>query len=169
MGFVDSVKGLASKVGGSVERGAKTVSANSKKLVEKTKVKSEISSLESNINADYIILGKAMFEKICDNPESEFENTVSDIKEKNKKLAELKAVLMSLEDKMFCTNCGAQISKEQSFCDKCGQKVQVEEPSAETVEVVEAAEVVEGTVEKAAEAVETVVEATVDSADIEEK
>ena len=54
MGFVDSVKGFASKVGGSVERGAKTVSANSKKLVEKTKIKSEISGLESNINADYV-------------------------------------------------------------------------------------------------------------------
>ena len=54
---------------------------------------------------------------------------------------------------MFCTNCGAQISKDQSFCDKCGQKVQIEEPAvAEAVEVVEeAAEVI------------------VDSADIEEK
>ena len=93
-----------------------------------------------------------MFEKICNSPENEFEDTVSDIKEKNKKLAELKAVLMTLEDKMFCTNCGAQISREQSFCDKCGQKVQIEEPAAETAEVVE----------KAAEVV-------VDSADIEEK
>ena len=166
MGFVDSVKGLASKVGGSVERGAKTVSANSKKLVEKTKVKSEISSLESNINADYIILGKAMFEKICDNPESEFENTVSDIKEKNKKLSELKAVLMSLEEKMFCTNCGAQISKDQSFCDKCGQKVQIEEDVAERAEV---AEVVEEAVNDASETAETIVEAIVDSADIKDK
>lgn len=153
MGFVDSVKGFAGKVGGSVERGAKTVSANSKKFMEKTKIKNEISGIESAINADYIELGKAMFEKICNSPESEFENTVSDIKEKNKKLAELKAVLMTLEDKMFCTNCGAQISKDQSFCDKCGQKVQIEEPAvAEAVEVVEeAAEVI------------------VDSADIEEK
>ena len=152
MGFVDSVKGFAGKVGGSVERGAKTVSANSKKFMEKTKIKNEISSIESGINSDYIELGKAMFEKICNSPESEFENTVSDIKEKNKKLAELKAVLMTLEDKMFCTNCGAQISKDQSFCDKCGQKVQNEEPVAEAAEVVEeAAEVI------------------VDSADIEEK
>ncbi len=166
MGFVDSVKGFASKVGGSVERGAKTVSANSKKLVEKTKIKSEISGLESNINADYIVLGKAMFEKICDDPESEFENTVSDIKEKNKKLSELKAVLMSLEDKMFCTNCGAQISKDQSFCDKCGQKVQVEENVAEQAEVTE---VIEGTVSDVSETVETKVEATVDSADIKDK
>lgn len=153
MGFVDSVKGFAGKVGGSVERGAKTVSANSKKFLEKTKIKSEISNVESSINADYIELGKAMFEKICNSPESEFENTVSEIKEKNKKLAELKAVLMTLEDKMFCTNCGAQISKEQSFCDKCGQKVQNEESAPEAAEVVE----------KAAE------EVVVDSADIEEK
>ena len=47
---------------------------------------------------------------------------------------------MSLEDKMFCVNCGAQIKKDQLFCDKCGAKV--ENAAAETAETVEA-EVVE--------------------------
>ena len=86
MGFFDSVKDIAGKFGESVERGAKTVSDNSKKFAEKNKLKREISSIESNINADYIELGKAMFEKICNDPEGEFAGTVSDIKEKNDKL-----------------------------------------------------------------------------------
>jgi ribosomal protein L29 len=145
MGFVDSVKGFAGKVGESVERGAKTVSNNSKKFAEKNKVKRDIAHIEADINSDYIELGKALFEKIGNDPDSEYAATIADIKEKHSKLNELKAVLMSLEDKMFCVNCGAQISKEQLFCDKCGAKVN--EP--ETTEKIEAevveAEVVETT------------------------
>ena len=138
MGFLDSVKGVAGKFGESVERGAKTVSSKSKEFAEKTKVKREISSIESSINSDYIELGKAMFEKICNEPDSEYIETVTDIKEKNQKLAELKAALMSLDDKIFCTHCGAPISKDQAFCDKCGQKTQVESTAAESEESSEA-------------------------------
>ncbi len=133
MGFLDSVKGVAGKFGESVERGAKTVSNNSKKFAEKTKVKREITDIENEINNDYIVLGKAMFEKLANEADSEYAGTVNDIKEKNAKLDELKAALMSLEDKAFCTNCGAQIKKDQVFCDKCGAKVIIEEP-AEVVE-----------------------------------
>ena len=135
MGFVDSVKGFAGRVGESVERGAKTVSSNSKKFAEKNKVKRDIAHIEADINSDYIELGKALFEKIGNDPDSEYAATIADIKEKNSKLSELKAVLMSLEDKMFCVNCGAQINKEQLFC---GAKVNENEP-VETIE----AEVVE--------------------------
>lgn len=139
MGFVDSVKGFAGKFGESVERGAKTVSNNSKKFAEKNKVKRDIARIESEINGDYIELGKALYDKVCSDENSEYAAMVNDIKEKNGKLEELKAVLLSLEDKAFCTSCGAQISKEQLFCDKCGAKVAVPEPEAEVVE----AEVVE--------------------------
>jgi hypothetical protein len=147
MGFLDSVKGVAGKLGESVERGAKNVSNNSKKFAEKTKVKREISEIEAGINNDYITLGKALFEKIANEPDSEYIDTINDIKDKNSKLDELKATLFSLEDKMFCTNCGAQIKKDQMFCDKCGTKVTVEE----AIEVVEAEVVSEENAEPATE------------------
>ena len=133
MGFVDSVKDFAGKFGESVERGAKTVSSSSKRFAEKTKIKREMARVESDINTDYIELGKVMYEKICSDPDSEFITTISDIKEKTLKLDELKAELMSLEDKVFCENCGSQIRKEQVYCDKCGQKVAKEETETETV------------------------------------
>lgn len=151
MGFLDSVKGVAGKFGESVERGAKTVSNNSKKFAEKTKVKREISEIETAINNDYITLGKALYEKIANEPDSEYVDTVNDIREKNSKLDELKAALFSLEDKMFCTNCGAQIKKDQLFCDKCGTKVVLDEP----IEVVEAEVVSEENPETAIETEKT--------------
>ncbi len=151
MGFLDSVKGVAGKFGESVERGAKTVSNNSKKFAEKTKVKREISEIETAINNDYITLGKALYEKIANEPDSEYVDTVNDIREKNSKLDELKAALFSLEDKMFCTNCGAQIKKDQLFCDKCGTKVVLDEP----IEVVECEVVSEENPETAIETEKT--------------
>ena len=137
MGFVDSVKDFAGKFGESVERGAKTVSNSSKKFAEKTKIKREMARVESDINTDYIELGKVMYEKICSDPDSEFITTINDIKEKTLKLDELKAELMSLEDKVFCENCGSQIRKEQVYCDKCGKKVAEDETETVTDVTVE--------------------------------
>lgn len=137
MGFVDSVKDIAGKFGESVERGAKQVSSSSKKFAEKTKMKREIARVQSDINTDYIELGKVMFDKICDDPENEYASIVSDIKDKSANLEELKALLMTLEDKITCVNCGARIRKDQIYCDKCGTKVERPE-SAPAAEVVEA-------------------------------
>ncbi len=137
MGFVDSVKDFAGKFGESVERGAKTVSNSSKKFAEKTKIKREMARVESDINTDYIELGKVMYEKICIDPDSEFITTINDIKEKTLKLDELKAELMSLEDKVFCENCGSQIRREQVYCDKCGKKVAEDETETVTDVTVE--------------------------------
>ncbi len=123
MGFVDSVKDIAGKFGESFERGAKSVSNSSKKFAEKTRLKREISHIESDIDTDYIELGKAMYEKVCDDTDSEFAVTIADIKEKNGKLEELRALLMNLEDRITCSSCGANIRKEQAYCDKCGAKV----------------------------------------------
>lgn len=132
MGFVDSVKDFAGKFGESVERGAKTVSNSSKRFAEKTKIKREMARVESDINTDYIELGKVMYEKICSDPDSEFIATINDIKEKTLKLDDLKAELMSLEDKIFCENCGSQIRREQIYCDKCGKKVAEDETETVT-------------------------------------
>lgn len=141
MGFVDSVKDIAGKFGESVERGAKTVSSSSKKFAEKTKIKREIARVESDINTDYIELGKVMYEKVASDPRSDYTSTVDDIKEKTIRLADLRAELMALEDKVFCVNCGAQIKKEQAFCDKCGAKANNEPTAAQTEEAEEAPEV----------------------------
>lgn len=123
MGFLDSVKDIAGKVGGSVEKGAKTVSESSKKLAEKTRLKREIAHIETLINDDYIELGRAYFDIICDDPENEYAATVSDIEENNENLQQLRAQLMALEDKICCENCGSQVRKEQVYCDKCGTKL----------------------------------------------
>ncbi len=128
MGFMDSVKGLAEKVGNSFERGAKSVSESSKKIAEKSKVKKEISSLENDIKNAYIEIGKRYVELNSAAPGEEYADDITTIKEKSERLEKFRLLLASMEDKQHCAECGASLSKNQKFCDNCGAKVERPEP-----------------------------------------
>lgn len=124
MGFLDSMKDFAGKVGNTVEKGAKSVSDSSKKMAEKSRLKKEISQLETEIDSAYISIGKVYFDRIADSPESECANAVETIVTKGERIEQLRKILNSLEDKIPCPSCGADITKNQKFCDKCGAKIE---------------------------------------------
>lgn len=128
MGFMDSVKGFAGKVGDSVERGAKSVSDSSKKMQEKSRVKREISNLEAEINASYFAVGKKYVELNSNNPAPEYADSVTNIIKCSDRLEKFKLLLASLDDKMPCSSCGAEVTRAQKFCDKCGAKVEFVDP-----------------------------------------
>lgn len=132
MGFIDSMKDIATFVGDSVEKGAKTVSATSRKIAEKSKIKREIATLEGDINTLYIEIGKKYFEEISEAPSEKYAEEVEALKAKTERIEKFRLLLMSLEEKQKCTDCGAEVYKEQNFCDKCGAKVvKIEAPEIE--------------------------------------
>lgn len=124
MGFLDSMKDFAGKVGNTVEKGAKSVSDGSKKMAEKSRLKREISQLETEVNSAYVSIGKVYFDKLVANPEPECENAVETIVAKGERIEQLRKLLSNLEDKIPCPSCGADIAKGQKFCDKCGAKIE---------------------------------------------
>lgn len=128
MGFMDSVKGFAGKVGDSVERGAKSVSDSSKKMQEKSRVKKEMANLEAEINSSYFAIGRKYFELNSANPGDEYTASVTNIIKCSDRLEKFKLLLASLDDKMPCAGCGAEVTRGQKFCDKCGCKVEFVEP-----------------------------------------
>ena len=127
MGFMDSVKGFAEKVGDKVESGVKSVSDNSKKMAERSKIKREIAMLEGEVNNAYLAIGKKFVELNSENPGEDYAENVELIKSKSERAEKFKELLASLDDNQTCTGCGAVISKEQKFCDKCGTKVDLKE------------------------------------------
>lgn len=124
MGFLDSMKDFAGKVGNTIENGAKSVSDSSKKMAEKARLKKEISQLETEVNSAYVSIGKVYFDRIAASPEPECENAVETIVTKTERIEQLRNLLNNLEDKIPCKSCGADIAKGQKFCDKCGAKVE---------------------------------------------
>ncbi|MBR4626178.1 MAG: zinc ribbon domain-containing protein [Ruminococcus sp.] len=131
MGFMESVKGLAEKVGNSFEKGAKSVSEGSKKIAEKSKVKREIASLEKEIKDAYCEIGKR-FVELNPEPGEEYAENIDTIRNSSERLEKFRQLLASLEDKPHCAGCGAALGKNQKFCDKCGAKV--ERPEAPIIE-----------------------------------
>lgn len=127
MGFLDSVKGFAEKVGDSVEKGAKSVSDSSKKMQEKSRIKKEISNLEAEVNASYFAIGKKYFELNSTAPGQDYAESVENIVKSSERLEKFKLLLASLDDKMACSGCGADVTRNQKFCDKCGAKVEFPE------------------------------------------
>lgn len=128
MGFLDSVKGFAGKVGDTVEKGTKSISDSSKKMTEKSRVKKEIAQLESEINNAYYAIGKKYFENNSSNPSEEYAAPVNDIIKKSERAEQFRLLLASMEEKQPCSNCGETVMKGQRFCDKCGAKVEFTAP-----------------------------------------
>lgn len=124
MDIMESVKGLAEKVGDTFERGAKRVSEKSKKLAEKSKVKREIATLESEINKAYTDIGKKYVELHAAEPGEEYAESVDIIKNNTDRVEKFKQLLASMNEKQLCAGCGAVVSKDQAFCDKCGTKIE---------------------------------------------
>lgn len=140
MGFLDSVKGLADKVGDTVGKGVSSVSDGSKKLNEKFKLKNEIKATEGDITKAYAEIGKLFFEKNASDPPEEFVELVNTVTEKNTKLDSLRATLKTLEDKDTCPSCGADLDKGAKFCANCGAKIETETVPTVQAEVVEPAD-----------------------------
>ncbi len=151
MGFMDSLKGIAGKVGDTVEKGVKTGSDGYKKMAEKSRLKKEIAQAEAAVQNAYVEIGKKF---AAENPENEaYKEFFDAIAEKTAEIEKLNAQLFELEDKITCKNCGAALDKNSKFCAKCGEKVEIPEVPAEDVEVVNEEAAAE-TVEKAEEAAE---------------
>lgn len=135
MGFVDSVKEFAEKVGDTVDKGIKTGSDSYKKMAEKSRLKKEVSRLDNEVNAIFTAVGRAVYSK--DPNSQEFRKQFEAVNEKNAEIEKLQVLLTALEDKVACKSCGEMVSKDSKFCDKCGAKIEVPEPEPETVQAEE--------------------------------
>lgn len=135
MGFVDSVKEFAEKVGDTVDKGIKTGSDGYKKMTEKSRLKKETARLNNEVNAIFISVGKAIYSK--DPYSKEFRKQFEAVKEKNAEIERLNVLISALEDKVACKQCGEMVSKDSKFCDKCGSKIDLPVPEPETVQAEE--------------------------------
>lgn len=140
MGFVDTVKELAEKVGDTVDKGIKTGSDSYKKMTEKSRLKKETVRLNSEINDIFASIGRKLYN---DDPESkEYKAAFDNIRAKSAEIEELKRQLTVLEDKIACKSCGEYVSKDSKYCDKCGAKIEQPAPApTPEPEIVEAEEV----------------------------
>jgi len=132
------------KVVGSVNRGVAAVGANSKAMMEKARVKTVISNLETERKQLAELLGMKVYEGYMESGQVTVDeglvNFVTEINRRYEGIAEQQAELKRIEDEVsqvtgakagagfgetdtVCA-CGNPIAPGTKFCPKCGSAVQ---------------------------------------------
>lgn len=117
MSFFDEIGKKVTQVGNDTVKMTKDLS-------EIAKLNSAVNSSEKKIQELYVQIGKAYFEKNSENTESEFYDTISEIKNQNALIRENKEKICAIKGVTSCKNCGSEVSAESAFCPVCGTKVE---------------------------------------------
>ena len=145
---------LGKKIGGAAEVAAEKAKVaagaaadKAKEIAEVTKLNNEISAEQKQIDKLYLDIGKLIYEKDKDDPNSvvaeqcqrimaceksiaDLNNKIQQIKSGDQQTANADSVQASPEvpaqeipKKKFCPNCGAELPAEGKFCQSCGAPI----------------------------------------------
>ena len=96
-------------------------------VVNNQRQKFDIHSLESKLNKNYEVLGKAYFGLLKKGEEvdtASLQPIIDEINQITFAIDSAKAELMRNQNKSKCKNCGQFIDDNAIFCNKCGEKVE---------------------------------------------
>ena len=146
----------------------KTLSETAKSMGEKTdefiavqKLRSQQSSLESEVKNSYKTIGEMVFQKFVNGEaySEEIADVCREIMQLQSEIAECKERIAGKKGQTICPACGSNAPRGAEFCMKCGSPIPKPEET-EDAHYEEAEEVAEETAEEAAETAETEAEAT---------
>lgn len=144
--------GILDDVVVNVKSAAEFVGVKAGQIVDISKLRINISELNSEINKRYIDLGRAVYDahKNGEALETSAGDVVEEIDSLYAQLNSVMAEINTLQNKVICNVCGKQCSSESAYCSYCGAKLVKPEPVSVSEEPV-AEEVAEAEAEEAAE------------------
>ncbi len=94
-------------------------------LVDKTKIKMEISSLEKQLAATFEGIGRLMYDAFEAGEDVEYirDDAFATVKDLQKQIDKAYAKLYAYEGMVTCRECGAVNEMDAVFCKKCGKNV----------------------------------------------
>ncbi|MDO4563750.1 MAG: zinc ribbon domain-containing protein [Clostridia bacterium] len=119
MGFLDEIKDKVSEA-------ANITGKKAGEMYETTKVKLEISELNSAAKNIYKEIGELVYAAHSngEDNDAELEEKFAAIDEIREKLAELDERQIKIKNLKICPQCGATVPDDSSFCPKCGAKTE---------------------------------------------
>ena len=124
MGFFDDITKKLSMVG-------QEAATQTKSFAEKTRLNSRLSDEEKQLNALFQVLGKNYFEANKDNPNADFADQITAIKDGYVRIEGIKEQLRTVAGIRICPNCSAEVTLGSMFCNSCGAKMPAEAPAAQ--------------------------------------
>lgn len=110
----------------------KTLSETAKSVGEKTdefitiqKLRSQQTSLESEVKKNYRIIGEMVFQKFVEGEAycEEIAEACREIMQLQSEIAECKETIAEKKGQIICPACGASAPREADFCMKCGSPI----------------------------------------------
>lgn len=125
-------------------KGIATINVKTANLLEENKLKTYISTLESEIEKIKLNIGEIVYKGWCDNtftleqirPElnaltekinlvEKTKNDIEELKEKERKILGASQIDNKPNvETLFCSRCGSIVSVGSKFCEKCGNKIE---------------------------------------------
>ena len=124
-----------SVIDGIAKGASDAVSYASKKTAELTalaKLKLSLQSEKGKLSDCYTEIGKLYYDFIKDgnDPSAEIATYITAVDNSKAKIAEIRAKIAELQDKVICPNCSAKVPKNFAFCPSCGKAMEKEEAPA---------------------------------------
>lgn len=110
-------------LGKKISKAGQSVVDKGKELADITKINLAISDEEKKIDEAYKKIGKLFVEKIGDRAEGEFLDLVTEVKNADSKIGELKQQIKDIKGIAVCPKCATEIPADAVFCNACGAKV----------------------------------------------
>ncbi len=122
----------------SINKGLTTLNVKTSNLMESSKLKTTISTRESEIVSLKSFIGETVYLNRANFSMDMVSEQISQIESKYSEIEDLKAQIAQLEEKekeilgnathnnapkIYCSQCGAPNDVDSLFCEKCGQKL----------------------------------------------
>ena len=109
-------------------------------MARETKLKFSISECKEKINDKYKEIGEKVYEILLNNRDNDVSlkliNEFKEIDNLKENIKNYEAQILEVNNKMKCSNCGAEIDINSDFCPKCGESNKKEEPQIFEGEIV---------------------------------
>ena len=94
-----------------------------KEMADIAKLNSSLSDEEKKINNAYYQIGQLYFDLHSEDFEPDFEVFITQLKESQNNVENLKKQIQDIKGVKRCTTCGAEIPNNSTFCSSCGSAV----------------------------------------------
>lgn len=107
-------------LGKKITQASQSAVQKTKGITDIAKINAIISDEEKKINNNYSRLGKLYVAVHYSDSEPDFAEIVSDIKNSEQKIVELRQQIQDIKGIVLCEKCGAEVPNTDAFCSSCG-------------------------------------------------
>ena len=137
--FLDNLKDNLECIGKTITEKAEMVSKKAEDVVEITKIKNQIRTMERNNERDLRDMGRMIYEQFKQGKlvDTEFVELCEAIAEREEAIDAHNKQVADIKGKNVCGNCKEHLAADAVYCPKCGTKIEKEAAESVVEDIVE--------------------------------